>query len=614
MSGEYIELPAAGTVIRRVYADLAGVDISRQPSDVSPSRSPDALNVYKDYSSALGRAVQTRPGFVLTAAAEGRIYGIHSLGAHTLIHHGSKLSRAENWPDTVSSFTDMNIVMNEADSVSFLFGGRLYILDGLNYLVYDGESVAAVRDSAFVPTTRISADPDGANGEFYQGVNFLSPYRKNSFVSDGVSTVYSLDDTGLDSGESPEVTVNGETLSEGFTLEPAAGTVTFTTAPAAPYAAGCDNVVIKFKKTLNSAAPHISGCRLAAVFDNRVFVSGNTLYKGVLFHSELDDPTYFADESWYDDGKDGVGIKALICGTNTLYAVKADGGAGEKVFYHVPALDETYGKVYPSAAAGIALGAAAGGMNFTDDIVYISPGGLEGIAAAAGKVSLAHRSGNVDTRFANEDNISAMKTEVWQGYLLCMCNGRIYLADSRRRFASALGSEYEWFIWDNIGVYDSGTFYPGCVLKNIGGELFFGCENGALCRFAGTNDAGRAITSYWCTPADVFSRPAHLKTVKKRGGVAVVKRIPNSVIKIAAATDRSSFAPVKEARTGGFDFGRVSFADMAFATGLRGYVLYSVKRRNIWQFQLKFYSDEKDKPFGIYEAAAEFTVKRYMRN
>ncbi len=48
------------TLVKRQYTDLAGVDFKNSENLVNLNRSPDALNVYKDYLSE-GVCIQTRP-------------------------------------------------------------------------------------------------------------------------------------------------------------------------------------------------------------------------------------------------------------------------------------------------------------------------------------------------------------------------------------------------------------------------------------------------------------------------------------------------------------------------------------------------------------------------
>ena len=51
------------TGIKRTYADFAGVDFLNEPTLVSITRSPDALNVWKNYEDTQGACVETRPRF-----------------------------------------------------------------------------------------------------------------------------------------------------------------------------------------------------------------------------------------------------------------------------------------------------------------------------------------------------------------------------------------------------------------------------------------------------------------------------------------------------------------------------------------------------------------------
>ena len=64
-----------------------------------------------------------------------------------------------------------------------VFEENLYIIDGKNYLVYDGETVKDVKEAAFIPTTYSGRPPLGG-GQQYQQVNRLQPTFKNSFLAE----------------------------------------------------------------------------------------------------------------------------------------------------------------------------------------------------------------------------------------------------------------------------------------------------------------------------------------------------------------------------------------------------------------------------------------------
>ena len=68
----------------RVYSDFRGVDFTSDSTRVSLYRSPNCVNMYKDYKSSLGQAIETRPGFVNLLELESEIYGIHFIKKDSL--------------------------------------------------------------------------------------------------------------------------------------------------------------------------------------------------------------------------------------------------------------------------------------------------------------------------------------------------------------------------------------------------------------------------------------------------------------------------------------------------------------------------------------------------
>lgn len=49
------------TRIKRTYSNFSGVDFLNEDSLVSIQRSPDALNVWRNYQDTQGIAIETRP-------------------------------------------------------------------------------------------------------------------------------------------------------------------------------------------------------------------------------------------------------------------------------------------------------------------------------------------------------------------------------------------------------------------------------------------------------------------------------------------------------------------------------------------------------------------------
>lgn len=606
-----MNVPQAETPIKKEYGNFRGIDLASPPSMVNPSRSPDCLNVYKDYTSTTGQAIETRLGFKKIGTTDNKIYGIHAFNdKDVLIHEGNTIWRFNDF-DTVADFPTEKIdlsngLMNEATSTSFLFSvdddKKLYILDGNKYWVYDGNSLSEVE--GYVPTTRINADPSGANGTDYQGVNFISDYRINTFVGDGASTLFYLDGY---PEELPIVKVNGINVSVS-SYSQSDGTVTLSSAPPEPLTAGEGNIEIKYKQTVIGNADKIRKCTIAKIFDNRVFFAGSPNEEGSLFHSELEDPTYFRDDSFYNDGGNGDKIVSLVLASNNIIVIKEDNGlVSPKVFYHSPSLDYDYGKVYPTSATDIFLGTNLKGINFNDTVCYTTSRGLDSIYLRMSKSTLYHKSSLVDRKLANSNLLDMI---VWDNYLAILAaGGYLYLADSRQTHSEFGTYEYEWYIWDNLKISENDY---AKALFTLNGKLFFITDN-AICRFEGTNDDGNTIYSYWTTPEDVFGYPAYLKTVNKRGAYALVKQIPNSEIKIACNTDKERDALLYQASTSGFDFNNFNFSEFNFSVDINSSRFFKIKKKKIQYFSLKFYSDQLNKPLGVYKCVLEYVIKKYVR-
>ena len=195
--------------------------------------------------------------------------------------------------------------------------------------------------------------------------------------------------------------------------------------------------------------------------------------------------------------------------------------------------------------------------------------------------------------------------ERWQGYLVIAIDNEMYLADNRNMFRNNKNYEYEWFYWkikENIN-----------ILKEYEGKLYFGTINGAIFYFDGTNDNGEAIESYWTTPRDVFKYMMFLKTTNKRGAVVKTKNLPNSKIKIEVKTNKADWKLLKEVSSNGFNYANMDYSNFSYNTGDNSYIAFKIKIKKIIDYQLKFSSTEKDKPFGIYSCVLEAFLGSFVK-
>lgn len=589
------------TSIRRQYIDLAGIDLKNDESLVNLNRSPDALNIYKDYSTE-GNCIQTRPGFSKIANFDGNINGLYFYNSKALVHAGTKLFLWNNFPSMPEEEDILFDSMNDEKSCFFIFDNKVYINDGLNYLVYDG-ILAKVSDNAFIPTTNINRSPSGG-GVIFQDVNLLQAKRINTFVADGSSKDFYLDATEIDSVD--EVFVN-DVLNTDYSTSLLLGKISFNVAPSKPALDGVDNVKVVFSKATAGFIDRISKCSVSQVFDNRVFFTGNDSFRNSIFHSELNNPAYVSDLSYYQNGTSESSIKGMTVGNNILWVFKEPNQENATVFYHIPTTSSDYGRIYPSKQGNVSTGCYSSCTNFNDDIVFLSKYGLEGITGdIAQEQLLSHRSSLVDNLLTGVTNFSDAQMAEWKGYLLILVDKYIFLADSRQKFQGINGIEYEWYLWDIENSNPS-------VIKEYKGELYIGSNDGSIYVFGGTNDDGLPIYSYWTTPMDSFGYSNSLKTTNKRGGVARIKTIPNGKIKIAERTNKRDERFITSKSSTGFDYSNVDYENFAYTTKNDNYIVYKIKEKKFITLSLKFYSDELDKPFGLHSAILEVFLGGYVK-
>ena len=564
----------SGDLISRVYGGFRGVDFRGE--EINLVRSPDSLNVWKDYKET--ESIRTRPGMESLLSFDDTVYGVFFYKAADtemmLVHSGTKLYKVVGNEKSV-----LYNGLNAAKSNAFIYNNTWFFKDGANYLQYDGATIKEVE--GYVPTTSIARKPSGG-GTIYEDVNLLSPYCKNSFVidKDNEEKEFYLDSPSIDSSFKPIVTVNGKETTA-FAVDYAKGKITFDTAPKSEVTDGQDSVFVEFKmrtdEEFDVAKSKITKCTLLEVFDNRVFFSGNKDHPNVLWHCSLDKPTYCSDLDYYNEGLDTAEVKGMVAGNNNLWVFKEPSQANTTVFYHTPVTDDEYGKIYPNTHSSISTGCIGKAINFNDDIVFFSDRGMEGISGdITTEQVISHRSSLVDRKLIAEPNYAEMVREEWEGYLIVIIDNKVYLADSRSVFTNENHVEYEWFYWELSKKIT-------CAKVNKG-VLYLGTEDGV---YSLTDNEGD-VESYWVTPKDKFKHPQYLKTTNKRGCL------------VEAMGDISVYAKTEKT-----DFEHISTHE-----NITDYFVSRIKRKKFKDIQLKFYSKTR---FSIETATLECFVGGYTK-
>ena len=217
----------------------------------------------------------------------------------------------------------------------------------------------------------------------------------------------------------------------------------------------------------------INGCTKSAVFDGRIFLTGNLDLPNTVFYSNrnltgANDPTYFGAYNYFNDGVGNTPNVELLATPSMLMVLKNNTVQDASIYYHVGAYNtDEFSKnlvprIYPSTAgaAGVGSAGAAGAgvtcINFLDDPIFLSQRGVDAVGKETVNLerTVTHRSSNVDRLLIKEDLKNASITE-WKGYLVICINGHMYLADSRYLAQHPDGSlQYEWYYLEGLGTYE----------------------------------------------------------------------------------------------------------------------------------------------------------------
>ena len=602
----------------KTYDTFLGCDFTTDPLETSPQRSPDGLNMIADDAGF----PQKRVGWRVLKSYEGRINGIHfaKFTGHApviIVHHGEFLSAYD--PD-LNTTTVLTNGVNDAPSVSFAHGGFLYIMDGAHFMRmwYDGDAFAGepVRDVAKEPTTgrgghyEASVEKDENDQdvtvytwspcEAYEEPNILTDKMSNTFAGDGVNKVFWLTEknctvSGLSqrAGDGWIDWVAGYTVAE----DPTVGKtkITFTTAPAAaPEGAGIDNFKVHFTTTEYVASPEtIEHCNIVTQYGyfnhNRFFVSGNPEHKNRDWACAVDDPTYWELNQWTDVGSDQTAIMGYVHYGDVLAIIKEDDNQNAEIHIRSSETQSDASVLFPvqQGVKGVGSVSRRAIGSLRDDPLFFAKEGVFAVSGtdASQQRTIKNRSYYVDERLKKEPGKSSACAAVW-GDLFVLAfpsTGHCYVADAKMQSPVNDSFVYEWFYWENI---------PASVFMELDGDLFFGTDDGRLCKFNSDlkssikfNDelitidtpedptlelylftGGERISCRWITNIDVFGTATRYKTMMKRGCTCIIKPVSGGAFKMRASTNRGTKELISSSETI-FDFTNVDFADIDFSEG-----------------------------------------------
>ncbi len=611
-------IPASPSKYTMVVDTFRGVDLINSPTNVEKSRSPAAPNMIRDQ---VGK-VRKRMGYrtVATAPEGARVNGVHFLGEERLLHAGAKLYRWEDG-ETGAVFTELG-AMADARSVSFRFDDRLYLLDGTEYRVYDGSTLAAVSAGAYVPTVVISRNPTGG-GTAYEALNLLGTRWRESFLGTAEDKTYQLTADGLD--ETPVtaelLNADGEWVAktEGtdFTVDREKGAVTFTTAPGVSPVTGHDNVRVTASKAREGYGGMVSACTVFAVYGvggaaDRVFLSGNAAKPGMDWYSAYDDPTYFPDTSYTQLSRDGARVAGYAILNNTLATFLQGSTDGRSVVVRTGSLDGDGEALFRITNTLIGEDAAAPGTFALagKEPLFLTERGVYAITAEelTGEKYSQERSYYISAELEKAEDKAGARAIVWRDFYVLALGGTLYLLDLRQR-SYEKNSPYSSFQYECY-------YFPDItarVLFQDGDALCFGQADGKLRRF-GTNvddpgcynDDGAAIDAYWefsDFDGQTFFRAKTFTGISVRLASAVL-----TGVRIFAQKQGlwSQVFDAKE-RARYLDWGYIDFAKFVFSADRTPRTLWGkIKLKKADKVRFRLQNNALNEPFGLYAFGLEW--------
>ncbi len=215
-------------------------------------------------------------------------------------------------------------------------------------------------------------------------------------------------------------------------------------------------------------ADMIRGCRLLAVYDGRLFLSGNPALPDTVFYSCRSaagtmEGGYYGVYQYFRDGEASAAVVSLVAGPDALTVFTSGEGRGG-VYRHTasPTGDDQLPKIYPRESGNGLLGGVGEAILYRDAPVFVSASGAYNVLTSGLRYerSAFCRSEGISPLFPADPG-SVMLT-VFEGYLaVFLPGGEVLLGDGRqRREQPSGGTGFEWWRLSGVGGHtDERTVY-----------------------------------------------------------------------------------------------------------------------------------------------------------
>lgn len=440
-----------------------------------------------------------------TSLGAGGINGLYAnYKGYTIIAHGTKLYKQSSSDNPTAIYSSLA----NSKAFFFVYNSMLYIVNGSQFLKYDGTTVSNV--TAYIPTVSLNRKPDASQSTVNESWNLLGRGFKDSFNGDGTTKVFKLSFTSLDADT---VVCNvGGAEGSGFTVDRTAGTVTFTTAPIA----GTNNVIITAYKTFSDNPPQILNCTKAYEAYGRMFFYSNSNFKNcywVMGISDSNDCSYFPTKYKYQLTKTDKELTVFVNHFGLLI------GLTEDLTFKIEESTFDNQASFPVKYLNTSIGCD---MPNTMQLINNNPVWCNSYGGAyllqstliEGEKDIKPLSSNINGTPERPGLLQESKTDLYNAtsvdfgnkYYVCVKN-KCYVWDYQQSFSIKEPKTLTWYCYTNI---NAGTWM---IRDNV---LMYGDrDNGLIAKFVNVpNDFGQPILGLWRSKLMDFGFTDYYKLIK----------------------------------------------------------------------------------------------------
>ena len=491
-------------------------------------------------------------------------------------------------PEADDKFIELGAIDTTNDVHFFGFSEIVYMLNGKQYMQWDGETLKEVE--GYVPLVNIAVAPDDTSRETLEQINKLTGKRRMWISPDGTGKTFKLPEKNAQSIDYViDLSTNNAVATSEYTVDLAVGSVTFKTAPAK----AVNSYEIGW--TMDTDFRHeVEAMRYSELYsgtqDTRVFVYGDGGHEAL--YSEIDyygEPRadYFPDLNEVAVGDANTPITGMIRHYSQLICYKTN-SAWAISFGLTTLADGSQTPAFYVTSTNKSIGNAALGQV---RLVLNAPYTLNGNDVYEWRNTSSYSSNlSVDERQAKR--ISDRVYATLNGFDLRNCKcwddndaQEFYIAHGKKALVLNYAAD-AWYCYED---------FDAVAFANMHDVLYIGTSDGKVksVKYDWETDDGAAIDAYWESGSMSFGQDY----MRKYAAMLWVGIKPESrgEVSVTVQTDRKSNYAEKLVVSSLSSFSNANFAKWSFRTNRKPFMeKLKIKAKKFVFYKLIFESNTPD--------------------